>query len=155
MVVARKILSCVVRVGQRFGATQLDERQAYRLINLATVAPNVTLADAGTMPGFANFTIRGLGINSTIPSIEPALGVFVNGIYQGTSAGSVLELFDVESIEILRGPQATLFALQMERISFIAATTVGCSYWRGKPRFWERSPSPMITTPSTGEIILV
>jgi len=91
------------------GAAQLNERQAYKLTNLATVAPNVTLADAGTMPGFANFTIRGLGINSTIPSIEPAVGVFVNGIYQGMSAGSVLELFDVESIEILRGPQATLF----------------------------------------------
>lgn len=88
---------------------ELEERHARDLQDLSLAAPNVTLADAGTVPGFANFTIRGLGTNTTIPSMEPAVGVFVDGIYQGVSAGVVLDLFDIEDIEILRGPQGLLF----------------------------------------------
>jgi iron complex outermembrane receptor protein len=88
---------------------ELEERHVRDLADLTVAAPNVTLVDAGTVPGFANFTIRGLGINSTIPSIEPAVGVFVDGIYQGVSASAVLDLFDIGDIEILRGPQGLLF----------------------------------------------
>jgi len=91
------------------GSVQLDELHAQNLANLTTIAPNVTFADVGTIPGYANFTIRGVGINTSIPSVEPAVGVFVDGIYLGMSAGAVLDLFDVEDVEILRGPQATLF----------------------------------------------
>jgi iron complex outermembrane receptor protein len=88
---------------------ELEDRHVRDLQDLTVAAPNVTLADACTIPGFANFTIRGLGTNTTIPSIEPAVGVFVDGIYQGVSAGVVLDLFDIEDIEILRGPQGLLF----------------------------------------------
>ncbi len=88
---------------------ELEERHVRDLQDLTVAAPNVTLADAGTVPGFANFTIRGFGTNTTIPSMEPAVGVFVDGIYLGVSAGVVLDIFDVEDIEILRGPQGLLF----------------------------------------------
>jgi len=88
---------------------ELDERHVRNLQNLTVAAPNVTLADAGTIPGFAIFTIRGLGTNTTIPSMEPAVGVFVDGIYLGMSTGMVLDIFDIEDIEILRGPQGLLF----------------------------------------------
>jgi iron complex outermembrane receptor protein len=88
---------------------ELEKRHVRDLQDLTVAAPNVTLADAGTVPGFANFTIRGLGTNTTIPSMEPAVGVFVDGIYQGVSAGVVLDLFDIEDVEILRGPQGLLF----------------------------------------------
>ena len=77
--------------------------------DLTTAAPNVTLTDLGTVTGFASFTIRGLGVNTTIPSMEPAVGVFVDGIYLGMSAGAVLDVIDLENIEILRGPQGLLF----------------------------------------------
>jgi len=88
---------------------ELNERHVVNLHDLTTVAPNVTLNNAGTA-SVANFTIRGLGINSTIPSVEPAVGVFENGIYLGITAGVVLDdLFDIDDIEILRGPQGLLF----------------------------------------------
>jgi iron complex outermembrane receptor protein len=87
----------------------LEERHVHNLQDLTTASPNVTLTDLGTVRGFAGFTIRGLGVNTTIPSMEPAVGTFVDGIYLGMSSGAVLDVIDVENIEILRGPQGLLF----------------------------------------------
>ena len=71
--------------------------------------PNVALDDIGTVGGIANFSIRGLGINSSIPSVDPTVGVFVDGVYFGATNGALFDTFDIESIEVLRGPQGTLF----------------------------------------------
>ena len=79
------------------------------LSSLSYVAPNVSLDTVGTFKGVANFSIRGLGINSSIPSIDPAVGLFVDGVYMGVNAGTVFDLLDVESVEILRGPQGVAF----------------------------------------------
>src|SRR5262245_10080087 len=88
---------------------ELEERHVRDLQDLTVAAPNVTLADAGTIPGFANFSIRGMGVSTTIPSMEPAVGVFVDGIYLGLSVGAVMDIFDIQDVEILRGPQGMLF----------------------------------------------
>jgi iron complex outermembrane recepter protein len=87
----------------------LERAHVQDLQSLSAAAPNVTLDDVGTLPGVANFAIRGLGVNSSIPSVEPAVGTFVDGIYLGVPFGAVLNLFDIDSIEILRGPQGLLF----------------------------------------------
>jgi iron complex outermembrane receptor protein len=60
----------------------------------------VQLEAVGTFPGVQNFSIRGQGINSSIPSVDPTVGVFVDGIYLGTTFGVVLDTFDLESIEV-------------------------------------------------------
>ncbi len=92
-----------------FNSDQLSALKVRDLESLSVGQPNVQLDDAGTSAGYANFSIRGLGINSSIVSIDPTVGVFVDGIYLGIPAGQVLDLFDLESIEVLRGPQGTLF----------------------------------------------
>lgn len=53
--------------------------------------------------------IRGIGANDFAPTMDPAVGVYVDGVYLGRNVGSVLDLLDVERIEVLRGPQGTLF----------------------------------------------
>ncbi len=92
-----------------FGARQLADQHVRTLDSLSYSAPNVQLDDVGTSPGFANFSIRGLGINSSIPSIDPTVGVFVDGVYMGISAGILFDTFDLEGVEVLRGPQGLLF----------------------------------------------
>ena len=77
--------------------------------DLAVGMPNVAMDDIGTTKGTQNFSIRGIGINSSIASVEPAVAIVVDGVYMGVSAGMVFDMFDLESIEVLRGPQGTLF----------------------------------------------
>ena len=91
------------------GAGQIEARKLRGLTDLAVSMPNVALDDIGTAKGIANFSIRGLGINSSIPSIDPTVGVFLDGVYLGTNTGVGFDTFDLESIEVLRGPQGILF----------------------------------------------
>ena len=78
-------------------------------MDLSVWVPNVAMDDIGTARGTVNFSIRGLGINSSISSIEPTVGVFIDGVYIGQNAGTVIDMFDIERLEVLRGPQGTLF----------------------------------------------
>lgn len=66
----------------------------------------------GTPLGEGNnpaFTMRGVGLNDFQDSNEGPVGLYVDGVYLGTQAGQVLQLFDVERVEVLRGPQGTLY----------------------------------------------
>ena len=92
-----------------FNSDTLDALNVTTLESLSYSAPNVSLDDVGTSRGTANFAIRGLGVNSSIPSIDPAVGVFIDGVYLGINSGVVVDLFDIDSIEVLRGPQGLLF----------------------------------------------
>ncbi len=92
-----------------FGGEQLEKLNFRDLGSLTTSMPNVALDSNGTFKGFANFSIRGLGTNSSIPSTDPTVGLFVDGVYQGVSVGQVLDNFDLEAIEVLRGPQGIFF----------------------------------------------
>ena len=64
-----------------FNSGTLDALNVSTLEDLSYSAPNVSLDDVGTSRGTANFAIRGLGVNSSIPSIDPAVGVFIGGGY--------------------------------------------------------------------------
>ena len=98
-----------------FSDEQLEALNFDDLQSLTYTMPNVQLEDIGTAPGVANFGIRGLGINSSIPSVDPTVGVFVDGMYYGINAGIVVDNFDLEAIEVLRGPQGTLLRPQRHR----------------------------------------
>jgi len=88
---------------------QLRERNIVNLTQLAESVPNVAMDEISSLRGTANFSIRGLGANSTLPTLESATGTFIDGIYLANNQGVILDLFDLDGIEILRGPQGTLF----------------------------------------------
>lgn len=83
---------------------------ATTLTDVGLTTPNANLAAVGTLPNVANFVIRGTGTTGqSIPSADPAVGVLQDGVPLGTIFGVVTNVFDLETIEILRGPQGTLF----------------------------------------------
>ncbi len=118
----------------------LAARSFNDLSNLSYAAPNVTLDPIGTFKGVANFSIRGLGINSSIPSIDPAVGLFVDGVYMGINAGTVFDMLDVEQVEILRGPQGVSFGRNTTGGAVMVRTADPSEVWEGQARLSVEAP---------------
>jgi len=79
------------------------------LIDAQKFAPNVKLTHNSFVSGGLSASIRGLAFDDLEKSFEPTVGVSIDGVFLGNNSGADMDLFDVESIEILRGPQGTLF----------------------------------------------
>lgn len=92
-----------------FSSEKIEALKVNDLESLAVSMPNVALDDSISGMAIANFSIRGVGINNSIASVDPTVGVFVDGVYLGQTTIVLFDTFDVESIEVLRGPQGTLF----------------------------------------------
>lgn len=117
-----------------FGEDTLEAYKIRDIQGLQFQAPNVSLDQIGTSRGTANFSIRGLGINSSIPSIDPTVGVFVDGVYLGINGGVVFDLFDLDSVEILRGPQGVLFGRNVTGGAVVINTGNPTEEFQGKFR---------------------
>ena len=92
-----------------FSAASLQDAHVEDIAELGRLAPNVQTDTVGTTPGLVNFTIRGVGLNGSIRSIDPAVNVVVDGMTLGYTVGAVVDTFDLQSVEVLRGPQGVLF----------------------------------------------
>jgi iron complex outermembrane receptor protein len=95
-----------------FGAQQLQERAVNSVAALSGITPNVTLDASTPFSGSSavlGATIRGIGSSDFAFNIDPAVGVYLDGVYLGRSIGANQDLLDVERIEVLKGPQGTLF----------------------------------------------
>jgi iron complex outermembrane receptor protein len=93
-------------------AATLEQRGVTALSQLSNIAPNVNL-DAGT-PFSGSDTvlsayIRGIGQDDFAFNLDPGVGVYVDGVYLARSVGANTSMLDVDRVEILKGPQGTLF----------------------------------------------
>ncbi|WP_338241013.1 TonB-dependent receptor [Aurantiacibacter hainanensis] len=86
----------------------LERDQIRDIRDLQTVVPSLTV---GQRQSSANtgFFIRGFGNGANNAGIEPSVGVFIDGVYRSRTASSISDLPNVQRIEVLRGPQSTLF----------------------------------------------
>ena len=95
-----------------FSSEGLAARGVQATDSLATITPNLTLQNNPAFGGSANSAaiyIRGIGQQDFVPTVDPGVGVYVDGVYVARSVGSIFDLVDFERIEVLRGPQGTLF----------------------------------------------
>ncbi|WP_324070455.1 TonB-dependent receptor [Sphingopyxis sp.] len=89
-------------------AAQLEEAQIRDLIDLQSSVPSLRVSQLQSSAN-TNFIIRGFGNGANNAGIEPSVGVFIDGVYRSRSAAQIGDLPNVERIEVLRGPQSTLF----------------------------------------------
>ena len=88
---------------------QLREGSVRRIEDIQAFAPNLYINREPGIGSGANITIRGIASLESDKSYEPSIGVVMDGMFLGTSSGVLLDNFDIERIEVLRGPQGTLF----------------------------------------------
>lgn len=95
-----------------FSGDAIAARGIDKVDGVATFTPNMTFQNNPSFGGAgssAAIYIRGIGQKEFLPTTEPGVGVYVDGVYVARSVGALLDLVDVERVEILRGPQGTLF----------------------------------------------
>jgi len=90
--------------------TALRESNITRMTNLNGIVPNLQFQAGGGNPNLAQVFVRGVGqVDSDQLTADPGVGVYVDGVYLARAQGAVLDVVDVAQLEVLRGPQGTLF----------------------------------------------
>ena len=95
-----------------FSGRELELRGIESTDQLGSIAPNLSFNSSGAFSGTkasSQIYIRGVGQRDYIPLKDPGVAVYVDGIYMPRTVGTVLDLLEIERVEVLRGPQGTLF----------------------------------------------
>jgi iron complex outermembrane receptor protein len=92
-----------------FNERSLDRIQAQDTTGLQGAVPNLNIVQGRGSSNATNIYIRGIGQPDALQTFDPAVGVYVDDVYLSRIRGNQLDLLDVDRIEVLRGPQGTLY----------------------------------------------
>jgi iron complex outermembrane receptor protein len=88
---------------------ELIDRAAFDIRDLERVTPNMTYVNSPVAKNSAIVFLRGIGQINWGPAQDPKVGTYLNGVYLGRPQGGIFDLLDIDRVEVLRGPQGTLF----------------------------------------------
>ena len=88
--------------GGRLTASRITEAN-----DLPTLVPNLRVS--GNFAAVPKVTLRGIGTNDFVPSLNPGVGTYIDDVYIGLAIGQNFQLYDIDRVEVLRGPQGTLY----------------------------------------------
>jgi len=88
---------------------QIEDKQVLNIRDLTAHVPNINIATNTGTASAARIFLRGVGEDESRGAVDQAVGIYVDGVYIGRSVGSLFDVVDLESIEVLRGPQGTLY----------------------------------------------
>ena len=94
---------------QVFSADEIERLNIRNTIDLVRNVPNMIGINNVGLPQAASYFLRGVGQDESISSLDPAVGTFVDGVYISRQIANNARLYDVDSVEVLRGPQGTLY----------------------------------------------
>ncbi|WP_226794384.1 TonB-dependent receptor [Altererythrobacter sp. CC-YST694] len=95
-----------------FSAEELRDRQIQQTSDLEQITPSLQFKPAGQLSGNSAASvvfIRGIGQLDPTAAVDPGVGIYLDEVYLGRAVGGTIEFGDIASVEVLRGPQGTLF----------------------------------------------
>jgi len=92
--------------------SDLEDRQIFSTNVLDQVVPNLQFGDNAALAGnnhSSQVFIRGIGQTDPTSTVDPGVGLYIDDVYMGSAIGGTMELRDIDNVQVLRGPQGTLF----------------------------------------------
>jgi iron complex outermembrane receptor protein len=91
------------------GETQLTANRVFDVRDLSAIAPNLTVKMSAPGSGQPKYSMRGLLTAGAAPGSDKGISIYMDGVYMQASVGTLFQMADVDRIEVLKGPQGTLF----------------------------------------------
>jgi iron complex outermembrane receptor protein len=91
------------------GEAELEALGAFEILDIPNHVPNIRINQTAGSQSNVGISIRGISATDPALAIDPAVGLYVDGVYIGRHAGAAFDIVDLERIEVLRGPQGTLY----------------------------------------------
>jgi len=120
------------------GAEDLKQRGIENITSIQQYSPNTTMQVSRGTNSTLTAYIRGIGQQDPLWGFEPGVGIYIDDVYMARPQGAALDIYDVERIEVLRGPQGTLYGRNTigGAVKYVTKALSGDNCWQ----LWPKRP---------------